>query len=225
MKTSLLAAAVLISLGGPAWSQANLAPDPVPRLPTQPGQSLPLEDVAFLNAATAMSRIQTQLGPVAQKAANPQIQQLGSQIAQTHKALESELAKLAKERHVDLSKPQLAVPDQGGPGGAASAVTNRAHASGEQARQSLQRLSTVQGQALDLAFVQEQLSLHDRLVDLYQTEASNSPDPTLASFAIRSLVAIQRDHNAVIDMAGQFGIAAERGGQPPQYGTATGEPR
>lgn len=223
MKSALLAVIALVALGGPAWGQANLAPDPVPRVPPQAGQSLPAEDVAFLNAALAMSRIEVQLGDVAEKAANPDLQKVGQAIAKTHASLADGLSQLAQERGVDLSKPRLSVPDQGGPGGAASAVTQRSHASGEQARQALQRLSGMQGANLDQAFIEEQLDLHDRLVDLYQTEASGSPDTALASFAIRSLVAIQRDRDALRGVAAQFGIAAKPEGQPPQYGGAVPE--
>lgn len=217
-KSALLAAVILLALGGPAWGQANLAPDPMPRVPPQPGQGLPAEDVLFLNSAMAMSQIEVQLGKVAAKATDPQVQQIGQQIAETHSALSDELASLAKERQVDISEPKLALPDQGGPGGAASAVTKRQHASGQPPEQALQRLSNLQGEALDRAFVQEQIGLHARLADLYQTQASHSSDTGLASFAIRSLVTIQRDRDALHGIGNRFGIAAERGGQPPQYG-------
>ena len=59
--------AAIILLGftvfsGPAWSQANLRPDPHPRVPMQPGQSLPLEDALFLKEAASASQGQVELG-------------------------------------------------------------------------------------------------------------------------------------------------------------------
>jgi predicted outer membrane protein len=219
-RNTILAAVMLAALGSHAWGQANLAPDPIPRLPAQPGQSLPAEDVAFLEAATAMSRIETKLGELAGKAPNPDVQQLGQRIAEDHRALEGELTRLAKMRQVDVSEAELSVPKQGGPGGAASAVTTPRHASGKQAEQAPQRLSGLTGDALSRGFVEEQLVLHGRLVDLYQTQASNTADTALASFAIKTLVELQRDRDELRHLAGQMGIAADVQGQPPQYGEA-----
>lgn len=203
----------------PAWGQANLTPDPVPRLPAQPGQSPPAEDVEFLKTATAMSRVENQLGAVAKNVSLPELRQLGGRIADNHRALESEVAKLAQERRVDLSQADLAVPNQGGPGGAASAVTSPQHVTGAQARQAMERLSGLHGDALNRGFVQEQMQLHDRLVDLYQTQASNTADGALASFAIKKLVVIQRDRDELRQFARQFGVGVDEQGQARQYGS------
>ena len=52
----------LTVLSGPAWSQANLRPDPHPRVPPQPGQSLPLEDALFLKEAASASQVRPSWG-------------------------------------------------------------------------------------------------------------------------------------------------------------------
>lgn len=202
----------------PAWGQANLTPDPVPRLPVQPGQSSPAEDVEFLKAATAMSRVENQLGAVAKNVSLPELRDLSGRIADHHRALEREIAKLAQERRVDLSQANLAVPNQGGPGGAASAVTSPQHVTGAQAQQATERLSGLRGDALNRGLVQEQLKLHDRLVDLYQTQASHTADGALASFAIKKLVVIQRDRDELRQFARQLGVGVDEQGQARQYG-------
>ncbi len=213
---------VLLALGvfaavSPAWSQANLRPDPVPRVPPQAGQGLPLEDVEFLKAAVAESRAEIELAKLAAKAQSPQIKDIAAGIGATHQELADQLEALAKQRQVDLSKVEGDVPDQGGPGGAASAVTAEKHAEAR-GKQALSRLSGMSGEGFGAAYVQEQIAIHDRLVDLYQTQASNTPDSKLAAFAIEGLVVIQRDRAALRRVAGQFGIAVEKEGQPPQYG-------
>lgn len=215
---STLALALLVALGGPAWGQANLRPDVQPRVPAQPGQIPPAEDVEFLKTATAMSRVEIQLGEMSAKASSKDVQQIGRRIADNQRAMEGEVAALAKQRGVDLSHAELAVPEKGGPGGAASAVTSARHASGVQAQQAVKRLSGLSGDEFNKAFIEEQLALHDRLVDLYQTEASNTPDTGLASFAIKALVTIQQDRDELRRLAGEMGIATGRTGQAPQYG-------
>lgn len=214
----LLAAALVVALGGPAWGQANLRPDPEPRVPAQPGQAPPVEDVEFLKVATAMSRLELKMGEAAARLTLPDLQQLGRRIADDHRALEGEVAALAKERKVDVSKTDLAVADQGGPGGAASAVTSSRHAAGEPYAQAPQRLARLSGDQLNREFVREQLVFHDRLVDLYQTQASNTPDSGLASFAIKALITIKRDQDDLRRFAGQLGLPTEGSGQARQYG-------
>lgn len=213
---------VLVVLGifagvSPAWSQANLRPDPVPRVPPQAGQGLPLEDVEFLKAAITESRAEIDLAKLGAKAQSAEIKEISNRIGETHQGLVGQLEALAKERQVDLSKADADVPDQGGPGGAASAVTAEQHVAGR-GKQALSRLSRMSGEGFGAAYVQEQIAVHDRLADLYQTQASNTPDTKLATFAIEALVDIQRDRDALRRVAGQFGIAVEQEGQPPQYG-------
>ena len=70
-------------------------------------------------------------------------------------------------------------------------------------------------------YVEAQLRLHDRLVDLYQTQASHTPDRELATFAITSLVGIQKDRDALRQAADRFGIETSPGGQAIQYGDPT----
>src|SRR5688572_27925587 len=60
--------------------------------------------------------------------------------------------------------------------GAAGAVSNRENVGGGMAQEAVQSLSGHSGDAFGKGYVEAQLRLHDRLVDLYQTEASHTPD-------------------------------------------------
>lgn len=214
-RIALLAAALVFALGSHAWGQANLRPDPEPRVPAQPGQAPPAEDVEFLKTATAMSRLEVRMGDAAARLTLPELQQLGRRIADDHRALERDVTALAKERGVDVSNADLAVPGQGEPGG--GAVTSSRHAPGQPYAQAPQRLAKLSGDQLDRDFVREQLLLHDRLVDLYQTQASNTPDSPLAGFAIKALVTIKRDQDDLRRFARQIGLSAHASGQPRLY--------
>jgi predicted outer membrane protein len=88
-------------------------------------------------------------------------------------------------------------------------------------QEAVQSLTGAGGEAFGKGYVEAQLRLHDRLVDLYQTEASNTPDRELATFAITSLVAIQKDRDALRQIAERFGIRTNTEGQAIQYGDPT----
>jgi hypothetical protein len=89
----------LTVLSGPAWSQANLRPDPHPRVPPQPGQSLPLEDALFLKEAASASQGQAELGRLAtEKAPDDALRSLAQRIAETHGRLAGDLKRLTDGR-------------------------------------------------------------------------------------------------------------------------------
>ena len=74
----------MTALTAPAWSQANIRPDPDPRVPTQPGQALPREDALFLKEAAAASQGQAELGRLAaEKAPDDEVRTLAGRIAET----------------------------------------------------------------------------------------------------------------------------------------------
>src|SRR5690242_17312238 len=170
-------ALVLLSLAlfsGPAWSQANIRPDPTPRVPPQPGQSLPLEDALFLKEAASASQGQAELGRLAvEKAPDDALRSLARQIAETHTKLAGELKHLTDSR--TLPPVDMAKPERTDALGAAGAVSNPENAREGMAQEAARTLSAESGEAFGKGYVGAQLRLHDRLVDLYQTEASNTP--------------------------------------------------
>jgi predicted outer membrane protein len=210
----------LTALTAPAWSQANLRPDPDLRVPVQPGQALPREDALFLKEAAAASQGQAELGRLAaEKAPDDEVRSLAQRIAQTHVKLAGDLKRLAGER--PLPPADQLQPERTDAFGAAGAVSNPENAREGMAQEAVQSLSGASGEVFGKGYVEAQLRLHDRLVDLYQTEASHTPNRELATFAITSLVEIQKDRDALRQMAGRFGIEAAPEGQAIQYGDPT----
>ncbi|PWC31266.1 DUF4142 domain-containing protein [Azospirillum sp. TSO35-2] len=218
-KIAALALLGLATLSAPAWSQANLRPDPTPRVPPQPGQSIPVEDALFLKDALAASQDQIALGRLADKAPDDATKAVMTGIAGTHAALAQHLKGLAERR--DLPPDDRLKAERTDASGAAGAVTNPANSRDGSARELVASLSGASGEAFAKAYVEAQLRLHDRMVDLYQTEASNTPDRELATYAIISLLSIQKDRDALRQLAGRFGIPAPTTGQAPQYGDPT----
>jgi predicted outer membrane protein len=219
-KIIALALLGLTTLSAPAWSQANIRPDPDPRVPTQPGQQLPREDALFLRQAAAASQGQAELGRLAtEKAPDDEVRTLAGRIAETHARLTGDLKRLTDGR--TLPPADQLQPERTDAFGAAGAVSNPENAREGMAQEAVQSLSGASGEAFGKGYVEAQLRLHDRLVDLYQTEASHSPDRVLATFAITSLVGIQKDRDALRQMAAKLGIDAVAGGQPIQYGNPT----
>ncbi len=210
----------LTALSGPAWSQANIRPDPTPRVPPQPGQSLPVEDALFLREAALASQGQDELGRLAaEKAPDDALRSLAQRISETHGRLGGALKRLIDAR--TLPPADKLQPERTDAFGAAGAVSNPENARGGMAQEAVQSLTGAGGEAFGKGYVEAQLRLHDRLVDLYQTEASNTPDRELATFAITSLVAIQKDRDALRQIAERFGIRTNTEGQTIQYGDPT----
>jgi len=219
-KIVALALLGLTALTAPAWSQANLRPDPDPRVPTQPGQALPHEDALFLKEATLASQGQAELGRLAtEKAPDDEFRSLARRIAETHVKLTGDLKGLTDTR--TLPPADQLRPERTDAFGAAGAVSNPENAREGMAQEAVQALSGKSGEEFGRGYVEAQLRLHDRLVDLYQTEASHTPDRHLATFAITSLVTIQKDRDALRALAGRFGIEAAPAGQAIQYGDPT----
>ena len=216
-KIITLALLSLTALSGPAWSQANLRPDPDPRVPPQQGQSLPREDALFLRQATAASQGQVELGRLsAEKAPDDELRSLAQRIAETHVKLAGDLTHLTDTR--TLPPADQLQPERTDAFGAAGAVSNPENAREGMAQEAVQALSSKSGEEFGKGYVEAQLRLHDRLVDLYQTQASHTPDRELATFAITSLVGIQKDRDALRALAERFGVEAAPAGQAIQYG-------
>jgi len=216
----LTAALGAVLMSGSAWSQANLRPDTTPRLPPQPGQSLPIEDALFLKEAAAASQRQLDLGRLAaEKAPDDAFKSLATGIAETHRTLGEHLKNLSGNR--SLPPADQVQPERADALGAAGAVTDPSNAEEGLDQEAVASLSGLTGEAFARGYIEAQLRLHGRIVDLYQTEASHTPDRDLATFAITSLVTIQKDRDALRQEARRFGIETNAEGQPVQYGDPT----
>ena len=195
-KTLAIAACILPLLAGKAAGQTDIVPDPLPRLPPQPSQGLPLKDVRFLEQASDQSALQREIGDLAaEKASAEAVRQLGRQVASDHEDIAQELTALAQQRGVAI--PERALSE-----------------AGERAIDQLQGQS---GEDFDRTFLDLQLKIGQEIVALYQTQASHSPDTGLAGFAITTLVQLQNHFATAQQLGAPYGLSAETVQQPPQY--------
>lgn len=195
-RTLALAACILPLLAGNAAGQANVVPDPLPRLPPQPGQGLPLKDVRFLEQATEYSILQMEIGELAtEKASLEAVRQFGNQQERDHEQFRQELMSLAERRDIVVSE----------------------QTSDDVWRPTIDRLRGQSGENFDQEFLDLQLKIGKDLVDLYQTQASHSTDTELASFAITTLVRLQQHFATAQQLGAALGLSADTVEQPPQY--------
>ncbi|MGG5812200.1 DUF4142 domain-containing protein [Falsiroseomonas sp. CW058] len=205
----LLAAA---APAGAALAQANLRPDPTPRLPPQPGQGLPLDDRRFLRDAAALSAAQAEAAArAAQAAGDEETRGFATALAARHRDLGGRIAALVQ-----------------GEGGAGATGLD-GEAPGGRVAEALRRLERAAAPGAEPArdFLATQIEVHPVLVELYQTQASHSTSRELGRFAITTLVGVQEDFAAAVRLGARHGLAPPQGllANPPQYGPGAGPPR
>jgi len=197
MLARLVLPLIMLSLTAlPALPQANLRPDPAPRLPQQPGQGLALKDQQFIVRAANLSDAEIEAGKLAaSKAPAADVKAFGERVAADHQKLRKAIADLAQKANVKVES----------------------HASRPTWQAELQRLQGLSGADFEREFLNWQLQVHLSLADMYQTQASNSPDTELAKFAIVSLKTVQDRFDEAKRLGGRYGLAANTIKQPPQY--------
>lgn len=224
-RTLLLAAAAAAAApaaltAGKARAQANIAPDPTPRLPPQPGQGLPLEDARFLRNAAALSGAQAEAAALAaERAGDEETRRLAAGLGERHRRLAEQVRGLARARGVSTDAPRTGEEE---PGGGPMA----------RARQRLEGFRAAAapgggGGDLGREFLAAQLDVHPALVEMYQTQASHTTDRELGRFAITSLVGLQEDFAAAARLGERHGLRRPDRllANPPQYGPGAGPPR
>lgn len=207
----LLAAAPLCLPSVEARAQVGIRPDPMPRLPPQPGQAPPIDDVRFLRNAALLSAAQVEAAQAfSGQQGDEEARQLAARLAERHRGLAEELAGLAQERNVEPVIPALDAPE----GDVAAA---------------LRQLEEIKGATAPdaRAFLEAQLQVHRVLVEMYQTEASHTSDYPLGGFAIKAMVGLQEDFSAVAQLGERHGLAPSERllANPPQYGPGAGPTR
>jgi predicted outer membrane protein len=194
--TILRLAAVAALAGGTAWAQSRLAPDPTPRLPSQPGQGMPTEDARALQRAALFAEAQIEAGQLgARQGRSPELRRLGESIAADHARIRQDLSAIAGDR-------RLAMQDR-----AAAGVQDPG----------LDRLRQATPEAFDRAFLARQLGLYRPMAELFQTLASNSPDPVLQRFGIVALAAVRAHFEAARGLGEPMGLRVDTVEPPPQY--------
>ena len=178
------------------WAQRSLVPDPTPRLPPQPGQGPPVEDVRSLRRAARLSDAQVEAGRLAaERATNTEVKQLAAGISEDHARLRRTVGELAAARRMELQDQE---PD------------------GAEVRPPV-TLREATGEAFDRAFLDWQLGLYRPMAELYQTMASNSPDPALARLGITALAGVRSRHQTARALGLRQGLRVDAVGSPPQY--------
>jgi putative membrane protein len=192
----VLLAAGTAGLGGTAWAQASLRPDPTPRLPAQPGQSPALEERTSLQRAARLLEAQVAAGRLGEeRAAAAAVRQFAATIAAEHGRFRDALGELAASRRVDLAEAPRATSEDA----------------------TLAPLREASGEAFDRAFLGRQLGLQATMAELFQSMASNSPDPAIARFGITVLAALQGQFATARRLGEPMGLRAATIEAPPQY--------
>jgi predicted outer membrane protein len=188
--------AILMLTNTGAFAQANLRPDPTPRMPQQAGQGLPAEDRQFISRAFNLSEAEIAAGQLAiQKASAPGIKEFAQRLVTEHEKLKGEVQQIAQKNGITIDP----------------------HASQSWWQGELQRIGNLSGRDFDRDYMKWQLQTHLALVNLYQTQASASPQMELSKFAITTLEDIQKMFDQAKQLGAQQGVSIDTVRQPPQY--------
>lgn len=130
----------------------------------------PASDKKFATKAAEGGLAEVQVGQLAQqKAASPQVKQLGETLVTDHTQANQELQQVAQNEGITLpSQPS----------------------SKEQAQS--QKLQDLSGAAFDKAFVRMEIKDHQKDIKEFQEEAQSGTDPALKAFAQKSLPVLQK---------------------------------
>ena len=196
---------------GEAWAQSNIMPDTSPRLPPQPGQGLPAADVRFLRDAEALSTAQAEAAQAAAgRMQDEETRRFAQALAEHHRRLAQEVSALA---------------GQVVPGGVRSPASPPAGRVAEV----LRRLEQMRGAAdLDARrFLAAQLEIHPVLIEMYQTQASQTTIRELGHYAITAMVGLQEDFSTAARLGQRYGLNPPERllSNPPQYGPGAGPTR
>ena len=155
-----------------------------------------VEEIQFIIRAVNLSEAQIEAGRLAsEKSSTPAIKAFGQRLVTEYEKQQQAVARLAQSKGVAV----------------------REHPSKPHWQQELERLEERTGQEFDHSFMKWQLQMHLALVNLYQAEASGSPETDMAKFAITTLVEIQRVFDQAKQLGAEQGVSIDTVKAPPQY--------
>lgn len=191
--------AAALAPAGQVLAQASLRPDPTPRIPPQPGQGLPAQDVGYLQRGERLSRLQVEAGRLAaERATDAEVKRFAARVAASHDRVGQEIIRLARARGVEVPGNQPGAEDR--------------------AREAVEKLRAAPaGEGFDRAYLAQELGLYRVLSELHQSQASQSTDQELGRFAIETLVPIRQELDAVTALGARFGLHNDMLANPPQY--------
>ncbi|HEV2452675.1 MAG TPA: DUF4142 domain-containing protein [Verrucomicrobiae bacterium] len=157
-QTFIYGIALALFASGTAWADG-----------TRTGQ-LPAPDDKFVEEAVAGGREEVQLGQMAsQKAADPNVRDFGTRMAQDHSKANDELARILAEQGITLPPATEKTTRSTGP------------------------LDRASGPDFDRAYMNDMVRDHKKDIAEFKEEAANGRDPEIRDFAARTLPVLE-DH-------------------------------
>ena len=179
-RLALLAGLVVMGLVPAGMAQAAAA---------QPSQ----QDTQYLQTIHQVNLAEVTGGNAAQqKSSNPQVQELGTRLANDHQQLDQTVQSTASNAGVTL--PDAPTADQ-------QAV--------------LDRLQNLSGTEFDTQWVTAELAGHQQAIQATQTEISQGSDPAVTQLAQTALPVLQAHYDALVALAQSLGVPVPGGSATP----------
>jgi putative membrane protein len=153
-------------------------------------------DADFMRKASMTNQAEIELGQMAQqRGGHPDVQRYGAMLAKDHGDSQQQLEQIANQQKVTLSK-QLDAEHQ--------KVANR--------------LSKLQGQDFDRAFIDEMVSGHQKAIAMFEEQMRSGQNPQTKSFAANTLPHLRHHLDFAKEIQSRMsGGAAPSGNMPPSH--------
>lgn len=164
MRITMTAAGLLAALA--AAPGMAVAQEATGTTATQPAaEELAAADMEFFRSALGGGKAEVTLGELAsEKADSADVRQYGQRLAQDHAKANEKLLEIARQKQLD--EPADLPPD---------------------AKQLIERLSSLSGPEFDRQYITEMVSSHETTIDSFEQQAEGGQDPDLKSFAAEAL--------------------------------------
>jgi putative membrane protein len=198
MRITMTAAGLLAALAAaPAMSVAQEATDTTAAQPV--AAELAAADMEFFRSALGGGKAEVALGELAsEKGDSPDVREYGQRLAQDHAGANEKLLEIARQKQLD--EPADLPPD---------------------AKQLIERLSSLSGPEFDRQYIMEMVSGHETTIDSFEQQAEGGQDADLKSFAAEALPTLHghleqaRTIQASLqNIAGETSTDLEAGTQP-----------
>ncbi|MGE0118406.1 MAG: DUF4142 domain-containing protein [Dongiaceae bacterium] len=199
MRITMTAAGLLAALtAAPTMAVAQEAPGTTAAQPAAVG--LDAADMEFFRGALGGGKAEVALGELAsEKADSPDVRQYGQRLAQDHAGANEKLLEIARQKQLD--EPADLPPD---------------------AKQLIERLSSLSGPEFDRQYIMEMVSGHETTIASFEQQAEGGQDADLKSFAAEALPTLRGhlDQARTIQASLQNIAGAPQGESPGTTGEA-----
>jgi|SRR5437588_8574213 len=183
IRTAAFAAGLLLS----AASYAEVTPPGSSPAAPAAKDTLNQEDKTFVREAGMGGMAEVELSKIAQKSENPDVKRFADRMVQDHTAANQELMTVATGLGIEAPK-----------------------ALDPQHDQIRQKLTTLQGKALDEQYMQVMVQDHNKTVNLFQQEERSGSSPQLKSFAAKTLPILKEHQTMATELARKVTQASVR---------------